>query len=102
MAVAHFCSNCGTFSQQDGVWLHAVPCPNCGHVERCRPHTPGHEALQAARDSYAARQGAEASVDAQEAQAPPTATGTVATTSSAPAAPRKAAARRPRRAKSTS
>lgn len=52
MPVAHFCSNCGEFSQQDGVWTHAVECPNCGHVERQNPHAPDISVRASTRQGY--------------------------------------------------
>lgn len=77
MAVAHFCPRCGTFSQQEGVWLWDVPCPNCGHHAPAVCHTPGADVLRAAREAYAAEQAA------ADDDGPVHAVGTIATGSGA-------------------
>lgn len=40
MAVNHFCSQCGAFSQHETALTFAVDCLRCGHVEPQNPHTP--------------------------------------------------------------
>jgi len=64
MPVAHYCPNCGKFSQHNGVFEWAVTCPQCGETGPAHRHTPGRAALEAARQRWAAQQEADAGGDA--------------------------------------